>query len=107
MTGKMLDDAVAVVFVGYLLSKYVASVLIRRLRAEHPALWSQAGEPRVWQLLLTTMGNWRLVAFIWSGDAAHAGDTELLVCVRVIRALDLIVLGTTIAIIAIVFGWHP
>src|SRR5215469_16282779 len=104
MTSTWFDVAITVVFVGYLLSKYVASVLIRRLRDQHEALWSELGQPRLWQLLVTTFGNWRLTAFIWSGDAAATGDQEIIACVWAIRILAIVLVATAVAIIASVFG---
>jgi hypothetical protein len=103
MTSNMFDGAVGIVFVGYLLNKYVASVLIRRLRDRHETLWAELGQPRVWQLLVTPLGNWRLLAFVWSGDATSTGDDELILCVRVIRVLTVLVFATTLVIIASVF----
>src|SRR5215469_11494757 len=41
MTSNVFDAAVTIIFVGYLLSKYVASGLIRRLRAERETLWAE------------------------------------------------------------------
>jgi hypothetical protein len=99
----MSDWAMTVVFVGYLLSKYALSVLIRRLRDQHQRLWSELGQPRVWQLLVTAAGNWRVIGFIWSGDAAETGDDEVITCVWAIRVLTLIVLATTVFVVAMTF----
>ena len=106
LTSNVFDGAVTVVFVGYLLSKYVASVLIRRLHDQHGTLWSELGKPRVWQLLVSGLANWRLTAFVWSTDPADTGDDEIVLCVWTIRVLAIVVLTTTIVIIASVFGWH-
>lgn len=106
MTGNLVDGGVTVVFVGYLLSKYAASVLIRRLRQEHDGLWVELGRPSLWHLAATMVGNWRLTAFIWSGDAGETGDVELVSCVWAIRILDLAVLTATVVVLASVFGWH-
>ncbi len=106
MSSNVFDAAVTVVFVGYCLSKYVALVLIRRLRDQHAGLWSELGKPQLWQLLVTTFGNWRLTAFIWSTDPTNTGDQEIVACVWAIRVLALVVFATTMAIIASVFGWH-
>jgi len=106
MTSNVFDAAVTIIFVGYLLSKYVASVLIRRLRDEHATLWAELGKPQLWQLLVSMFGNWRLTVFIWSGDATNTGDQELVACVWAIRILALVVFTTTLAVIASVFGVH-
>ena len=100
MTSTMLDGAVTVVFVGYLLSKYAVSVLIRRLHDQHQTLWSDLGQPRVWQILVTTTGNWRLTWFIWSGDAANTGDREIIACVWAIRVLTVVVFTTTAVVLS-------
>lgn len=106
MSSNVFDAAVTVVFVGYCLSKYAASLLIRRLRDQHAPLWSELGKPQLWQLLVTTFGNWRLTAFIWSSDPTSTGDQEIVACVWAIRVLAVVSLITTIVIIASVFGWH-
>ncbi len=106
MSSTVFNAAATIVFVGYLLSKYVVSVLIRRLRDEHAALWSELGKPQLWQLLVSTFGSWRLTAFIWSSDPTSTGDQEIVVCVWAIRVLAVVMLITTIIIIANVFGWH-
>lgn len=107
LSSNMFDAAATVVFVGALLSKYMSSVLIRRLRDHHDALWTELGQPRVWQLLINGMGNWRLTAFVWATDPTDTGDDEIVLCVWTIRVLAAVVLTTIIVIMASVFGWHP
>jgi len=103
MTSSLVDTAFGAAFVGYLLSRYVISLVVRRLRDEHPELWKELGKPSVWQQVLAGFVSWRLTWFIWSSDGLNTGDDAMVLMVWVIRVLTVVVVSSVAAIILIVF----
>lgn len=103
MTSTLVDAAFAGAFIGFLLSRYVVTLVVRRLRDDHPALYKELGQPGVWHQLFTGFVSWRITYFIWSSDGLDSGDDTMVVLVWVIRVLNVVVIASVFAIILTVF----
>ena len=104
MSSSLFDTAFAAVLIGHMLARYSVSLVVRRLRDEHDALWTEMGRPGVLHQLLGLAVNWRLTRFIWTNAASGTQDGTLVALVWIIRGLNVIVLASIVAVLSNVFA---
>jgi hypothetical protein len=106
MLNMLLDSAFPATIIGFLLSRYVMSLVIRRLRDEHDAVYTELGRPGVVIQVLAPTVSWRVMGFIWTDAAASTGDELLVRCVWMIRTLNFVVLTSIVGVIVSTFVFH-